>query len=181
LQYDAEKYWSKAIVRKVLQFVFLLLISTFSWFSTEAAENTSNRYSARVVHIIDGDTFEVQKATTLQRIRLWGIDTPEWDQPYAKEAKRYLKEILYKQIVVVAPLYVDSYGRVVAKVFLRGTSVNRDLVEKGYAWVHVFFCKEEICKSWKNLEKNARRKKIGLWGEGQAIAPWHWKRINRKE
>ncbi len=180
---DAQKYWSrasKAIIRQVVYFFFIFSISTFLTLSVEAAENMHKSYSAVVVKIIDGDTFEVQKANDIIRIRLWGIDTPEWDQPYSVEAKQYLRQILYKQTVDVMPLYVDDYGRVIAKVFLRGKSVNQSLVAKGFAWVHVFFCKEEICTSWKRLEQRAKQKKIGLWGEGQAIAPWKWKKIYRR-
>ena len=40
-------------------------------------------FNAKVIRIIDGDTLEIQREMKIQRVRIWGIDTPEWDQPYA--------------------------------------------------------------------------------------------------
>ncbi|MEE4240204.1 MAG: thermonuclease family protein [Desulfopila sp.] len=159
--------------------VFLFITSVLP-ISSEAGQNSGSRYPAFVIKILDGDTFEVVEGRARQRIRLWGIDTPEWDQPFSLEAKKYLKSLLYHRQIEVEPLYRDTYGRLVARIFLHGKCVNRELVKDGYAWVHVYFCKEKICSSWKKLEQNAKLAKTGLWGRGDAIAPWQWKRLKSK-
>jgi endonuclease YncB( thermonuclease family) len=60
--------------------------------------------SCTVTHIVDGDTFYCiprGKITGVKThkdgsitVRLYGIDTPEKDQPYGIEARNFLKELV---------------------------------------------------------------------------------------
>ena len=61
------------------------------------AENAvpANAVEHRVTRIVDGDTVYTKDGT---KIRLHGIDTPERDQPYGKQATRAykpLKDVLF--------------------------------------------------------------------------------------
>ncbi|RAX28924.1 UNVERIFIED_CONTAM: hypothetical protein DQE83_29115, partial [Escherichia coli] len=59
------------------------------------------QYSARVVKIIDGDSFQVSHHGKHVNIRLYGIDAPEWRQPFSRSAKKYLQSILQGEVVDV--------------------------------------------------------------------------------
>lgn len=157
---------------KISSFLFFILFLSSNAFS---ASCNYTCFNASVTKIIDGDTFEIFASGRNKTIRLWGIDTPEWDQPYSGKAKKFLKDTLLQKQLIVEPRYYDDFGRLVATVFLKKDNFNQVLVEKGIAWVHIYYCNEEICNLWKELEKNARKKKIGLWRQSNPIPPWQWK------
>ncbi|MBM9602959.1 thermonuclease family protein [Desulfopila inferna] len=142
-----------------------------------ASSIRTDRYPARVVKVVDGDTIVIKSGHTTKLIRLWGIDTPEWDQPFSGETKTFVKELLLNKRVYLEPLYLDKYNREIAQVYISDINVSRLLVEKGYAWVHVYYCNKKICSFWKRLQKKARNAHTGLWGKGRPVAPWKWKRM----
>lgn len=73
------------------------------------------------------DTFEQGK-------QLHGIDTPERDQPYGKQATRAL-DALIKTKVFVEEKDTDRYGRLVGVLFTaEGLNVNLEMVCSGHAW-----------------------------------------------
>lgn len=144
------------------------------------AEEVKTTYSATVVSIIDGDSLEVRYNGKNRQIRLWGIDAPEWNQPHAYLAKRLLRSMLLGRKVVVEPYYLDDYKRVIAQVYREHQNINQLLIERGYAWVHIYYCKKDICDEWRKLQARARGRKAGLWGNRQAIPPWRWKRMKRR-
>lgn len=135
--------------------------------------------SVQVTKIIDGDTIMIATGAEDIKVRLWGIDTPEYRQPYSKAAKKVTRKLLQYATVDLLVKDHDSYGRMVAVVTMKdGESVNELLVKSGYAWVHIYYCKEPVCETWKALEKEARINRLGLWQEAEPVAPWVWKRHN---
>ena len=72
---------------------------------------------------------------------------------------------------------VDRYGRVVGRVFVGGTDVNRELVAQGFAWVYRKYSDDaELLE----LEAEAKQKGLGLWAEPNPIPPWEWRRGRRE-
>ena len=152
-------------------FFFILVLS---WSRCEAAP-----FNARVAYVIDGDTITVQAGEKRIRIRLWGIDTPEKAQPYSDAARRFTIGMLLGRTVEIVPVQRDDYGRLVASVFVAGRNAGEELVRSGWAWVHIYYCRRKICRSWRVMEKEARHQRIGLWQEKRPVAPWVWKRKHR--
>lgn len=130
--------------------------------------------------IIDGDSFQVAAKKTTIEIRLYGIDCPEYSQPYSQAAKLYVRERILHRKIMVIPYYFDAYGRVVAVVHYGGQVLNSDLIKAGLAWVYPRYCRDEICKTWKLYEEKARRSGQGLWRKPHPVAPWKWKRQKGK-
>jgi len=134
-----------------------------------------------VTKVIDGDTIVVNDGIKNIKVRLWGIDTPEYRQPYSKSAKKFTTKLLQYELVDLVIKDYDKYGRVVAMVIMKdGDSINELLVKKGYAWVHIYYCKEAICKTWKSYQREARERKAGLWREPEPLAPWIYKQKYKK-
>jgi len=156
-------------------FLYFLLFFPLNILS---ANNNVSQFEAIVTKIIDGDTFEIAFSGGGETIRLWGIDTPEWDQPHSKEAKTFLKNTILRNRIIVQPRYYDEYGRLIATIIFDEEIFNQLLVENGLAWVHIYYCNSEICRSWKQLEKIARSKNRGLWRQPHPIPPWQWKQKN---
>ncbi len=137
-------------------------------------------HAANVVRVIDGDSIIVKKGVKDIEVRLWGIDTPEYDQAFAREAKNKAKAILLGQVVDIIIKDRDIYGREVALVRLQnGELANELLVKGGYAWVYTYYCQEPVCSQWKRYEQDARKQRLGLWNEANPVAPWIWKRKKR--
>ena len=65
-------------------------------------------------HVIDGDTIVIGK----QHIRFSGINAPELDEPYGKQAKWALVGLCKGQVITAYPNGETSYNRIVAKCFL---------------------------------------------------------------
>ena len=92
---------------------------------------------ARVVEVIDGDTFEAENG---QIIRLVGIDAPNRGEPGYEEAKNYLQNLIDGEEIELEYDYYqdDKFGRLLAYVWEKcaknlGCQNNRRLVN----WVLV--------------------------------------------
>jgi micrococcal nuclease len=133
-------------------------------------------FNAKVIRIIDGDTLEIQRERRVQRVRIWGIDTPERDQPYASQAQQFTRSLLVGRETVIQPMDFDVYGRLVALITVDEKNISEELVGSGLAWVHIYFCNEPICTAWQSLQQRAKSRRIGLWSDPHPIAPWQWKK-----
>ena len=105
--------------------------------------------SVRVIKVVDGDTLDVVPANArrggeVTRVRLWGIDAPEWEQPLGPEATRALNEELRdaRGALRMEVFAYDQYARAVGLLYWekdgRGRSVNLAMVRQGYAYTSRF-------------------------------------------
>ncbi len=164
---------TKTKIKAIWLFLFVVLIICDSSFAKTIK-------SVQVKKIIDGDSILVTSRGEDIKVRLWGIDTPEYRQPYSKAAAKVTRKLLQYGTVDLLVKDLDDYGRVVALVTMKdGQSVNELLVKNGFAWVHIYYCKEPVCEKWKALEKEAKENRLGLWQEAEPVAPWVWKRQNK--
>jgi micrococcal nuclease len=155
----------------------VVLTCLFLMFPGSFLADAREPFNATVLKVIDGDSLLLTAGGRNVEVRLYGIDAPEYNQPYAEEAKIYVKQWIGWQRVTVQPEYADSYGRTVAVVVKGGQVLNRDLVEVGLAWVYPRYCRKDVCSMWKEKENAAHIRKIGLWQDPHPLAPWKWKRL----
>lgn len=165
-------------MKKHLLLFSLSLITVFLVCSSDSHCQTQS-FTARVSYVADGDSLVVKVDGRKIRIRLWGIDAPEEGQSYSREAERLTKQLIFGRLVTIVPVERDDYGRLVANVFVGQKNVSEELVRSGLAWVHIYYCRKWICRSWRVLEENARREQRGLWAGDSYVAPWEWKRQKR--
>lgn len=131
--------------------------------------------TARVVKIVDGDTIHVEvSGKQTQKVRLLGIDTPERDQPYAREARKELVKLVSGREVRLETHGSDGFGRLLARVFVDELDVNADLVRVGAAWVYRKYSDDAALLA---LEREARAAQRGLWAlpAGERVPPWAWR------
>lgn len=134
-----------------------------------------------VVKVLDGDSIRVQRGSKIYEIRLYGIDTPEYKQPFGKKAGRLTRKKILKKAVTVEPMDVDRYGRIVALIRSNGNLLNEELICEGAAWVYPKYCKRQpLCQELKEEENRARDGRRGLWQEANPLSPWQWKRLNKR-
>jgi endonuclease YncB( thermonuclease family) len=85
----------------------------FTGINTSDAEVPTDAAEHRVKRIVDGDTVHMKDGT---KVRLHGIDTPERDQPYGKQATRNLDKLIGRTVFVVEK-DTDRYGRLVGTLY----------------------------------------------------------------
>jgi endonuclease YncB( thermonuclease family) len=131
--------------------------------------------SGKVTKVADGDTFTlIDSYGKISKIRVYGIDCPELNQPFGKDAKRFTTNLILNQTVFIEKISKDRNGRVVAKVYYNNRqSLNEELLRKGMAW---HFTKYDKSASYAALERQAKASKVGLWAFSNPIAPWDWRR-----
>jgi hypothetical protein len=75
-------------------------------------------WQGEVVGISNDDTIKFMHNGTVERIRLYGIDTPEKRQAFGKKAKQFTSSQVIRNSVKVVPMDTDRYDRTVAMVWL---------------------------------------------------------------
>ena len=123
-------------------------------------------FYGRVTRVADGDTLTMKTADgRALRIRLAEIDTPEKGEPFANRARTELNRMVRDRDIAVRLFDVDSYGRIVGRVYVDDLDVNAALVEQGLAVVYRRWAEDPRLYE---LEEQARAEKRGLWS-GNAI------------
>ncbi|PSJ59977.1 nuclease [Mesorhizobium ephedrae] len=129
----------------------------------------TRRLSGAVV-VNDGDTITVGT----EKIRLRGIDAPEFTQscmrdgksyPCGRQARQRLRTLIGNQPVACSGWQRDKFGRLLGTCSAGSTELNRTLVEEGWAVAFGDFEDEEL---------SARRAGRGLWA-GEFDRPRHWR------
>jgi len=127
----------------------------------------------RVSRVVDGDSVEVRVGGNEFPVRLFGIDTPERDQPHGDEATRALTRKLDGRTVAVSISDIDNYGRLVGTVFHRGHNINLEMIAEGHAWWYRQYAGS--AGELEQAEQAARDAGLGLWAGGEPVAPWQWR------
>lgn len=152
----------------MLRLCLLLLLVSFSPIQTQ---------SGKVLRIIDGDTFELQLASGIKRIRMFGIDAPEHGQPFNKKSKEFLSTLIAGKTVTIKVNRLDQYGRTVADVYIGSKWINQELVAAGYAWMYRDFTSDSRLEM---AESTAKRAKRGLWSDPEPQPPWEYRKLLRQ-
>jgi endonuclease YncB( thermonuclease family) len=117
-----------------------------------------------VTRIIDGDTFTVSTGET---VRLIGIDTPEKNECYSREAASKLSAlILNKEISVETDKgEKDRYGRTLLYIWADGIFINQVLAKEGFARAVRYPPNTKYAPVFEAAELEAKSKEIGIWDD----------------
>jgi len=131
--------------------------------------------TGRVVRVADGDTVSVLDAANRQhKIRLYGIDAPERDQPRGGASREALADLVAGRTVGVVVVATDDYGRDVGTLYLDGQDINLAMVAGGHAWWYRHYAPYE--HRLEAAQGEARTKRRGLWADPDPKPPWDWRR-----
>lgn len=126
----------------------------------------------------DGDSITISG----NRIRLFGIDAPEFDQVCTRGAQNWacgqesanqLSKLVTGRQVKCVPTGIDGFERIVARCSVGDVDINRTMVALGYA---VAFRKYST--DYVSTENTARNHKRGLWS-GRFEMPSEVRATNR--
>lgn len=142
------------------------------------AGSLSAQIKGKVIKIKDGDTVVVLLADkTQQTLRLAEVDCPENGQAFGSNARQFTANQVFGKTVVFYKIGKDRYGRSVAGVFYDGDKyLSREIVKAGFGW---WYFKASKNTELQKLQDEAKHKKLGLWSDTKAIAPWEFRK-NKK-
>lgn len=154
-----------ASLRKQLSLLLLLLFAGLG--------ASAQMVQGKLGYVIDGDSFYMMQDNGRRiRVRISGIDAPENEQHFGKEAKEALTELLKDKQISLTPDGSDRQGRMVAHIQVEGKNVAQELIRQGYAWHYKKYSQDVQLAQ---LEKEAQANKLGLWKEASPLAPWKFR------
>tara|TARA_R110000744_G_scaffold233112_1_gene351138 strand:- start:67 stop:474 length:408 start_codon:yes stop_codon:yes gene_type:complete len=127
-------------------------------------------YKFELDRVVDGDTIDVDIALGFdvmlkkQRIRLYGLNTPESrtrdleEKKYGLAAKARLKELLENGETLSLRTGIDKkargkYGRILGTLFADGVNLNQQLLDEGHA-IEYFGGTKNSSKWWLETKKD---------------------------
>ena len=136
--------------------------------------------------VTDGDSFkQVSESNDQQGLsyELAYLDAPEREQPFGREAKQYLKEVLLDPRLKIVTLPDDNSTKQKVELFINGQSVNLAMVSKGFAWASLQIPDKKIGHQYISAQKRAVENLQGIWslGHGLMIAPWQWRQQGQEK
>jgi endonuclease YncB( thermonuclease family) len=138
---------------------------------------------ASLLRVVDGDTLQVRLDSGPITIRLHGIDAPEASESPGRAATKALRSRVEGEPLEIEPIEQnDGYGRMVAKVRVRGDDVNARMVESGYAWAYRRYLRRRTAdERYCQLEAEARAAGRGIWvgPAEQWRPPWELRAASR--
>lgn len=117
----------------------------------------SELYTGPVERVIDGDTIIMQGDS----IRIWGINTPEKDEPGFSDAASFIESLTDGSELNCLVHYIDYFKRPVASCEIHGQDLGALMVSSGMAKDYRKYSKGHYSKEQEQAKESGR----GLWGE----------------
>ncbi len=147
----------KAAVSRTIWLLILIATST-----PTVGDPVTTEELVRVKRVYDGDTVLLEDG---RKIRYLGINSPEYQEPFYLKAKRFNESLVLGREIRLEfdQERSDSYGRLLAYVYVENQMVNARLVQEGLA--HAFFIGPKHRHNALLLEtqEKAKQRRAGIW------------------
>ena len=160
-------------------FEFMLHVKIIFWvlligFARIQSFGQAKELQGKVVKVLDGDTFDLlTHENVIVRVRMAHIDAPERKQDFGSVSKKLLLEQIGFKVVSVSFRTRDRNGRILGTVFYKNRNINLQMVEEGMAWHFTKFSSDE---NYAKAQRNAQRRKLGIWSRSVVISPWEFRK-----
>jgi micrococcal nuclease len=126
--------------------------------------------TGKCVKVLDGDTLVIECEKNRRIVNIEGIDAPELDQPWGKEVRSFVRDMVRGEDVEIEVIE-SGEDAVVARVIVNGIDLSEMLVSRGLAWVPEGSTDADlVAKSSK-----ARELPCGLFMDAEAEPPWEFR------
>ena len=130
-------------------------------------EDEHHAMTARCVKVVDGDTIIVKCDKREMTVDLNGVDAPELGQPWGKEVRTFVRDMLRGREIEVE-LMETTDGVTTAKIVVDGEDLSRLLAARGLAWGTDDGELEE-------LTEKVKLSPCGLWLDPEPVPPWEFR------
>ena len=137
-------------------FLFICLL----WLNTSTIFAQTN---AKVIRVVDGDTYQLQSDNKVFTVRLANVDAPESKQQFGSEATKNVSALILHQNVLVTEMGKDRYNRTIGSISINGMALDSVLICNGWAWHYAAY---NDSKELAALQELAIKKHLGLWKQG---------------
>lgn len=146
------------VIAVVVLFIVILVLNSRLQASRE------ERVAGSSLKVVDGDTVELNGA----KLRLQGIDAPEWNQEGGRDAADHLRRLLRRAgDLTIAFRGRDRYGRELVTLRAEnGTDLNARMVEDGQAIAY-----RRYDARYTELMNQAWRQRRGIWATANFRSP----------
>ena len=162
---------------RLMVIILTLMVVIYNSHSCKAEETITAKINS--TKVIDGDSIEINK----HRIRLMGIDAPEYHQ-YCKdknkkkyscgiESKQYLINLLKDKEVVCKIHKKDQYDRDLCTCYADNVNINATMVKQGQALVYME-------SPYKAEQQEAKLNKRGIW-QGKFMHPRLFRKLKETQ
>lgn len=134
-------------------------------------------FRGRCVGVMQGDLILVKHRDSFEKVRLYAIHCPEFDQEFGLEAREQTISLLFGNMVAVQVKKTkDDYGCTIGMVHLMedSTNINLALVAGGFAWWDSRHATG--ARAFEEAQREARAKGVGLWSHPNPIDPWDYEK-----
>ncbi len=147
-----------------------------------------NQFGGRAI-ALDGDSINIEEQNITKKVRLAGIDAPEYRQKCYDSNKQeyqcgkisadFLKSLVANKFVICDDLGLDYYHRHLGECFVEGDNkkflnINQELIKNGMAIIYDF---KHTTPLMENLENEAKALKKGVW-QGEFQKPKEYRKEN---
>ena len=126
--------------------------------------------TGKCVKVIDGDTLIIECEKNRRTVNIEGIDAPELDQPWGKEVRSFVRDMVRGEDVEVEVIEGDG-DAVVARVTVNGVDLSEMLASRGLAWVPEGSTDADLVV----MSNKAKELPCGLFMDAQAQPPWEFR------
>jgi micrococcal nuclease len=168
----------RQLARRAVLLVAPSLLTALLALGGNAAAQQPNALLGYVTRVVDGDTISVAIGNQIEKVRYIGINTPEIHHPtkgadpygaVAREANARLVEGRWVNLVLDVQQR-DSFGRLLAYVYIGNRFINAELVWQGYAEAATYPPNVWYADYFVGLQRQARESRRGLWADPEALA-----------
>ncbi len=123
--------------------------------------------TAKCVKVVDGDTLIVKCDKREMTVDLEGVDAPELGQPWGKEVRTFVADMVRGQVIEVE-LVETTDGTGTARITIDGQDLAHLLAARGLAW-------GTDDGELEALSENAKSSPCGLWLDSNPVPPWEFR------
>ena len=109
----------------------------YQFLPTTESQTIPEVISGEVISVVDGDTIDLKRLSgEVYRIRMVGIDAPEFSTMAGKASAKFLTDLIHGKIVTaeIDPKnQKDKYGRILARILYNNVDINKKMLSEGYA------------------------------------------------
>ena len=141
-------------------------------FSSPGTFTQAGFLHAQVVSVHDGGTLTVLLDGQHEKVRLIGIDAPEFDQSMrGVQARDVLKTLVGEKTVRLETDITkrDQYKRLLAYVYVGGLLVNAEMIRQGQAVLHTVPPNVAHVEEYQKAQIEAKEAGRGVWNAAQPL------------
>ena len=166
------KRWQRGQLGSLALLLILVALIVRPWERGAGMDEGSPTAEAYVIRAVDGDTIEARLDGRDQYVRYIGVDTPETVKPdtpvqcFGPRASGFNHRLVEGRRVrlVFGAERRDTYGRLLAYVYLGHRFVNAILARRGFARLLTIPPNDRYAPLFRRLSLRAARAGRGLWG-----------------